>query len=95
MTIEQQTCRATVTLTNRSGLHARPAYLLVQTANAFAANLKVGRDGTVADGKSIMSIMMLAAEAGTTLELTAEGPDCAELIRAVSALVEAKFGEDA
>ncbi len=94
MTIEQQTCRATVTLTNRSGLHARPAYLLVQTANAYAASLRVGRDGTVVDGKSIMAIMMLAAEAGTALELTAEGPDCEDLVRAVCALIEAKFGED-
>lgn len=88
------TCRATVTLTNKNGLHARPAYLLVQTANGYAASLKVGRDGTMVDGKSIMAIMMLAAEAGTTLELWSEGPDCQEQVRAVCDLIEAKFGED-
>lgn len=88
------TCRATVTLGNKNGLHARPAYLLVQTANAYASTLSVARDGTKVDGKSIMAVMMLAAEVGTTLELESEGPDCEEQIRAVCALVEAKFGED-
>jgi len=88
------TCRATVTLANKNGLHARPAYLLVQTANAYASSLSVGRDGTMVDGKSIMAVMMLAAETGTTLELLSEGPDCEEQIRAVRALIDAKFGED-
>ena len=88
------TCRATVTLANKNGLHARPAYLLVQTANGYAASLKVGRDGAVADGKSIMAVMMLAAEPGATLDLEAEGPDSEDLVRAVRELIEAKFGED-
>ena len=91
---EAQSCRATVTLANKNGLHARPAYLLVQTANAYASSLKVGREGTLVDGKSIMAVMMLAAEAGTTLELLSEGPDCEDQIRAVCELVQAKFGED-
>lgn len=88
------TATATVTLTNQAGLHARPAYLLVQTANAYAASLKVGRDGVMVDGKSIMAVMMLAAEYGTSLDLVSEGPDCDEQIRAVRELIEAKFGED-
>lgn len=88
-------CRATVTLGNKNGLHARPAYLLVQTANAYASSLKVGRDGTSVDGKSIMAVMMLAAEAGAVLDLESEGPDCEDLIRAVCALIESKFGEEA
>ncbi|MEZ5963377.1 MAG: HPr family phosphocarrier protein [Planctomycetota bacterium] len=87
-------CRATVTLGNKNGLHARPAYLLVQTANAYAASLKVGRDGMVVDGKSIMAVMMLAAESGAVLDLESEGPDCEDQIRAVRALIESKFGED-
>lgn len=92
---EEGICRATVTLSNKNGLHARPAYLLVQTANAYAATLRVGRDGVMVDGKSIMAVMMLAAETGAVLDLESEGPDCEEQIRAVRALVEAKFGEDA
>ncbi len=87
-------CRATVTLLNQNGLHARPAHMLVQTANAYVSSLKVGRDGVVVDGKSIMSVMMLAAEAGAILELESEGPDCEEQIRAVCGLIEARFGED-
>lgn len=87
-------CRATVTLLNENGLHARPAHMLVQTANAYAACLKIERDGMVVDGKSIMGVMMLAAEAGSTLELVSEGPDCEDQIRAVRGLIEARFGED-
>ena len=90
---EPSTCRAVVTLANKNGLHARPAHLLVQTANAYGASLKVGRDGMMVDGKSIMAVMMLAAEVGTTLELVSEGPDCEAQIRAVRELIEAKFGE--
>jgi phosphocarrier protein HPr len=88
------TATATVMLTNQAGLHARPAYLLVQTANAYASSLKVGREGLMVDGKSIMAVMMLAAEYGTSLDLVSEGPDCDEQIRAVRELIEAKFGED-
>lgn len=87
---------ARVTLTNRHGLHARPAHLFVQTANAYAATLRVGRidDAERVDGKSIMGMMMLAAERGTELELTAEGPDADGLLRALSELVVANFGEE-
>lgn len=91
---EGEVCRATVTLRNMNGLHARPAHMLVQTANAYAARLEIERDGVVVDGKSIMSVMMLAAEAGSTLELRSVGPDCEAQIAAVCGLVEARFGED-
>jgi phosphocarrier protein HPr len=85
-----------LTLTNRHGLHARPAHLFVQTANAYAASLKVGRanDDERVDGKSIMGMMMLAAEHGTELELVAEGPDADGMLRALSELVVANFGEE-
>ena len=85
---------AAVTLCNANGLHARPAHLFVQTANSFASVLRVKRPGMdVADGKSIMSVMMLAAEKGTKLELHSEGPDCHEQIRAMIELIENGFGE--
>ncbi|MBX3462379.1 MAG: HPr family phosphocarrier protein [Planctomycetes bacterium] len=85
-----------VTLTNRHGLHARPAHLFVQTANAYAATLQVGRPGEAerVDGKSIMGMMMLAAERGTELELVARGPDADGLLRALTELVGANFGEE-
>ncbi len=85
-----------VTLGNRHGLHARPAHLFVQTANSFAAKLEVRRaDGEErVDGKSIMGMMMLAAERGTELELAAVGPDADALLRALAELVAANFGEE-
>lgn len=95
MSTEPRSCRATVTLRNKNGLHARPAHLWVQTANAFASRLWVRRaDGDKVDGKSIMGVMMLAAESGATLELEAVGPDCEDQVRAIRELVASGFGED-
>ncbi|MFN3244649.1 MAG: HPr family phosphocarrier protein [Planctomycetota bacterium] len=85
-----------VTLGNKHGLHARPAHLFVQTANAYASQLKVGRvdDDERVDGKSIMGMMMLAAEKGVELELEATGPDADAMLRALAELVDANFGEE-
>ncbi len=88
--------RLRVTLTNRQGLHARPAHLFVQTANSYASDIRVRRvdQDEAVDGKSIMGMMMLAAEPGTELELAATGPDADALLRALADLVAAGFGED-
>ena len=88
--------KARVTLRNRHGLHARPAHLFVQTANAYASDLRVGRvdDEERVDGKSIMGMMMLAAENGVELELEAAGPDADTMLRALAELVDANFGEE-
>lgn len=85
-----------VKLSNRHGLHARPAHLFVQTANSFASSLRVGRTDSDerVDGKSIMGMMMLAAERGAVLDLAAEGPDADQLVRALVELIEAGFGEE-
>jgi phosphocarrier protein HPr len=91
---EPVTVRTSVTLINKNGLHARPAHLFVQTANKFSAALLVGRQGVESvNGKSIMGIMMLAAECGTTLELVSEGADASEQIAALRELIDSKFGE--
>jgi len=83
-------------LTNKHGLHARPAHLFVQTANSYASALQVSRtdNDERVDGKSIMGMMMLAAERGSELELTAEGPDADAMLRALAELLAANFGED-
>jgi len=89
------TCRTEVTLQNSNGLHARPAHMFVQTANAYAADLLVGRpELEMVDGKSIMGVMMLAAEKGTKLHLVSEGADCREQIRALTQLIDECFGEE-
>ena len=96
MTDGEATITASVDLTlgNRNGLHARPAHLFVQTANSFASDLSVSRVGMgPVDGKSIMGMMMLAAEKGVVLQAVSEGPDCEAQIRAIKELVESNFGE--
>lgn len=89
-------CTAEAVLCNKHGLHARPAHLFVQTANSYASRLSVRRldGGETVDGKSIMGMMMLAAEKGTTLSLLAEGPDADQMVRALVELIEAGFGEE-
>ena len=79
---------------NRLGLHARAAARFVHTAGRFRARVTAGRDGRVMDGKSILGILLLGASQGTTIEVTAEGPDEQEAVDALAALVEGGFGEE-
>lgn len=86
--------RANVTLINRLGLHARAAAKLVATAKTFSSRVTLAKDGTTADGKSIMNILLLAAPVGSVLELTVDGEDEAEAFAAIDALIRDRFGED-
>src|SRR5258706_1526286 len=65
---------------NRLGLHARPAALFVQTTNRFKSSVKVHKGDQVVDGKSIMGLMMLAAEEGSDLRSVTEGPDAQDVL---------------
>jgi len=82
-----------VQIVNKLGLHARPAAEIVKTAANFQSNITITRDDLEVNGKSIMGVMMLAAEFGSTITLRAEGPDEAEAIEALAALVASKFRE--
>ena len=84
-----------VLITNRLGLHARAAALLVRTASGFQSVIRLERaDGSAsADAKSILSVLMLAASRGTELRATAEGPDENEAIEALCSLIGNGFGE--
>lgn len=84
---------ATLEIKNRLGLHARAAGLLVQTAKRFDANVTVSKDGHSVNGRSIMGIMMLAAEQGSTIEVAITGPQADEALEAIRELVEARFNE--
>ena len=77
---------------NQLGLHARACALFVKAAAKFQSNVLVSRDDLEVNGKSIMGVMMLAAEEGSTIRVKAEGPDEAEAIAALTELVEGKFG---
>ena len=83
----------TVQIVNKAGLHARPAAEIVKLAAKYASDITVVRDELEVNGKSIMGVMMLAAECGSTLQLKAEGPDASEALDALEKLIESKFGE--
>ncbi|MEX2178647.1 MAG: HPr family phosphocarrier protein [Gemmatimonadaceae bacterium] len=84
-----------VTIVNRNGLHARPAAEIVKTAAKFTSDITLVRDDLEVNGKSIMGVMMLAAECGATLVLRADGADANEAVAALARLIESKFGESA
>ena len=81
-------------ITNRLGLHARPAAQLVQTAGTFDCDVKIIKDGVEVDAKSIMGVMMLAAECGAVLQIQFDGADEEKAAAAVATLFENKFNED-
>ncbi|MFC6669494.1 HPr family phosphocarrier protein [Marinobacterium aestuariivivens] len=82
-----------VTIINKLGLHARAAAKLINTTGQFSSQIRICKDGREVDGKSIMSVMMLAASKGTELTIRAEGEDEADAIDAVEALINDYFGE--
>lgn len=83
----------TVTIVNPLGLHARPAAQLVRLASTFAAHLELEREGLTVNAKSIMGVMMLAAERGAALVIRADGADEAAAVAALAELVERGFDE--
>ena len=83
-----------VMIRNRLGLHARAAAKFVHTATRYASQIRISRDGKSMDGKSIMGILLLAAAAGTTVVITADGIDEADAIDALCRLVNGGFGEE-
>jgi phosphocarrier protein HPr len=84
----------TVEIVNKRGLHARASAKFVKLASTFDAEIKVGRDGTQVDARSIMGLMMLAAGPGCCIDIEAEGPQAAEAVDALAQLIAAKFDED-
>jgi phosphocarrier protein len=82
-----------VRIVNRNGLHARPAAEIVKLAARFHCDITMSRDDLEVNGKSIMGVMMLAAEYGSTLTVRATGPDSQQAVDAIADLVARKFGE--
>ena len=83
-----------VKIINRLGLHARPAAMLVQKATKFKSEIKLKKGDLEVNGKSIMGVMMLAAEMGSTLLITAEGEDEVVAVEALIEIIQNKFGEE-
>ena len=80
-----------LTLKNKYGMHVRPAGLFAKIASRFNADVEVEKDGNVVSGKSIMALMTLEAVCGTTLKVTASGPQAKEVLEELEALVSRKF----
>jgi phosphocarrier protein HPr len=83
----------TVRIINKNGLHARPAAEIVKLASRYKSDITLVRDDLEVNGKSIMGVMMLAAEFGSSLLLRAAGPDAEQAVSALSDLIARKFGE--
>ena len=77
---------------NQLGLHARACALFVKAASKFKSEILVSRDDLEVNGKSIMGVMMLAAEEGATILVKADGPDEADALQVIRELVDGKFG---
>ena len=93
----RMTASKEVVISNVHGLHTRPVMKFVDMASQFTSEIKVHKGGTEpadADGKSVMQMIILAAEAGTPLRIEAEGEDAGEAVRQLVELVESKFGEE-
>ena len=83
----------TVQIANKNGLHARPAAEIVKISAKFQSEITLVKDGMEVNGKSIMGVMMLAAECGASIVLRAQGDDAEQAIDAIATLIANKFGE--
>jgi phosphocarrier protein HPr len=88
------TVTRTVEICNERGLHARASAKFVKLASAFDAEIKVSRDGQSVDARSIMGLLMLAAGPGSSIEISAEGPEADAAVAALAELVDGRFQED-
>jgi len=81
-------------VSNKLGIHARPAAMFVKTANRFSCDIFVEKDGEKVNGKSIMGLMMLAAGPGSKLTVHAQGQDAPQALAEIETLLRRKFDED-
>jgi phosphocarrier protein HPr len=87
------TAEKTLLIQNELGLHARAATKLVQIASKYPCEITVTKDGHEVNGKSIMGVLMLVASKGTSVTVKAKGEKAAEVVAAIAALIDDKFGE--
>ena len=84
----------TVSIVNRLGMHARPAAMLVTAASKFQCEVFFTKDDLRVNGKSIMGVMMLAAEQGSKILIEVDGPDEATAVVEIAKVIESGFGEE-
>lgn len=87
------TVESRVVLSNKMGLHARPSTQIATMASRFVSDIRIAKDDDAVDAKSVLELLMLAAECGSELRISAEGEDAQEAVQALVQLVEGRFGE--
>ena len=92
--MSEEAAKAVVGICNQRGLHARASAKFVKLASTYEAEVRVTRDGTTVDARSIMGLLMLGAGTGCDVTIEGEGPDAAEAVAALADLVNRKFDED-
>ncbi len=92
--MDNQFFEQTIKITNKLGIHARPAALFVKEAGKYNSEVLVLKNGQEVNGKSIMGIMMLAVECGSEIIIKARGPDSEQAVKALVNLVRSKFKEE-
>jgi phosphocarrier protein HPr len=92
--VSDEALERSVRIVNRAGLHARPAAQLVKLASRFACEIEVGKDDLMVNAKSIMGVLMLAAEHGSELRIRCLGDDASAACEALIALVSSGFEEE-
>lgn len=83
-----------ITIINKLGLHARAAAKLINVTSSFSSDIQLNKDGRQVDGKSIMSVMMLAASKGTELTISTCGDDEQQALEAIEQLINNRFDEE-
>lgn len=94
MSEQANEAEVTIQIRNRAGLHARPAAGFVKRAGKFSADVRVEKQGLEVNGKSIMGVLMLAAEKGTEITIRARGEDASEAVRTLATFVTDGFEEE-
>jgi len=89
-----QSLKAVAKITNKRGLHARASAKVVEAAARFQSEITIVKDGSRVNARSIMGLMMLAASLGSEIGIEVQGPDADDAMKAMLALIEAKFGEE-
>lgn len=82
------------TVVNRQGWHARPAAMVVRCANGFQSEISISINGLVANGKSMMDVIMLASPLGSVVQIDVTGPDAEACADAIEAIIKSGFGEE-
>ncbi|MEA1963696.1 MAG: HPr family phosphocarrier protein [Candidatus Aerophobetes bacterium] len=92
--MKKRTSEKRVKITNKVGLHIRPASLLVEAAQKFKSKIWIEKDGQKFDGKSVTNLLLISAEKGSEVNIKAEGADAPEAVKTLANIVKNKFGEE-